>query len=276
MHAQRSVGMSGLFGLSILVVGLYLFAVAREKRRGASWSRFRTASFVGGMGLVIFSLMPLMVSLSHRDLRVHMVQHVMLGMIGPVGVVLGAPVTLALRTLNVRSARRLVGVLRSPPIHWISHPVVALVLNVGGMAVLYATPLFAVMMADPRVHLVAHAHFLIAGCLFSWAIAGIDPGPARPSHVTRLVFLFIAIAAHATLAKAMYAYGWPPGTHYSAVEIRHAAKIMYYGGDLSELLLAIALFANWRGRSLNRLCGMLAYTRNCQTRRSPRVITRHR
>jgi putative membrane protein len=51
------------------------------------------------------------------------------------GLVLGAPVTVVLRSVTTRHARRIARALRSRPLHLVANPVVALVLNVGGMAV---------------------------------------------------------------------------------------------------------------------------------------------
>ncbi|MBB4908609.1 cytochrome c oxidase assembly protein [Actinophytocola algeriensis] len=50
-----------------------------------------------------------------------------------------------------------------------------------------------------------HLHFLVAGYLFAWLIAGPDPAPHRPGVPARLVLLGVAIAVHATLAQLMYA-----------------------------------------------------------------------
>lgn len=178
-----------------------------------------------------------------------MIAHVLMGMLGPVGIALGAPVTLALRALPARDARRIVAVLRSRVGVALGHPITALALSLGGMVALYTTPLYAAMHASPWLHALVHLHFVAAGCLFSWSIAGVDHvGPSRPSHRTRCVVLFLATAAHATLAKSMYARGWPRGSAHALEEIEQAAQIMYYGGDLSELLLAIALFATWPSR----------------------------
>lgn len=60
-----------------------------------------------------------------------------------------------------------------------------------------------------------------------------------------MVVLIIAIAAHANSSKLMYAYLWPRGTAQGPEQIRAAAQLMHYGGDLAELLLIIALFASW-------------------------------
>lgn len=222
----------------------YLAAVARRGRKGRRWSGWRTASWCAGAGLAALAFAPPLAALAHHDLRAHMAQHLLLGMFAPLGLVLGAPVTLTLRALPVGVARRAVGLLGSRPLRWLSHPVSALALNIGGMYLLYLTPLYELSRHSAALHVALHAHFLAAGCLFTWAIAGIDPNPHRSPWGVRLAALFVSIAAHATLAKLMYAFGLPRPV-YDLAELRAAAQLMYYGGDIAELLLAIALFSLW-------------------------------
>ncbi|MGB3852135.1 MAG: cytochrome c oxidase assembly protein, partial [Tunicatimonas sp.] len=95
------------------------------------------------------------------------------------------------------------------------------------------------------LHHLVHLHFLAAGCLFTWAIAGPDPAPHRSSFALRLGVLFVNVATHGYLSKLMYAYRWPRGTHHALAEIQDAAQWMYYGGDVAEALLAVALFSGW-------------------------------
>jgi cytochrome c oxidase assembly factor CtaG len=169
-------------------------------------------------------------SLSGEDPRTHMAQHLLLGMLAPLGLVMGAPVTLLLR--KVPPIRRpLARVLRSTPVHVLAHPVTAALLSTGGLYAVLLTPI------DLPHHLL-HLHYLAAGCLFTWAIAGPDPAPRRPGVRVRAATLVVAGAAHAVLAKYLYA-----GADDSAS--RAAAQLLYYGGDLTEVLLAIALFAGW-------------------------------
>src|SRR5690606_42144753 len=63
---------------------------------------------------------------------------------------------------------------------------VALVLTIGGMAVLYFTPLYVATTTRPGLHLFVHLHFVVAGYLFAWVVAGPDPAPDRPSVPVRL------------------------------------------------------------------------------------------
>ncbi len=194
------------------------------------FSPWRGAAFTAGCTALLAGL-----TLPVTSFAGHMTQHVLIGMVAPLGLVLGAPVTLLLRVLPVRSARRLTRVLGSRPVRIVTHPVTALVLSVGSLFVLYLTPLYAYAGHHP----VVHAHFLLSGFLFAWVVAGADPTPHRPSVAVRLVVLGIAIAAHATLSQLVYAGAY---VHIPATDAdrRAAATIMYYGGDLAELLLAFA------------------------------------
>lgn len=247
-HAEAGGGIWAAvipFLLLAAALAAYLFAVARQSYSARSWSRWRTLSFLAGISLLSVAMLPSLVQYAHHDLRGHMIQHLLVGMLVPLGLVLAAPLTLLLRTLPVRGARTVTAVLRSKPFHWLSHPVTALMLNIGGMYLLYLTPLYALTLINPYMHHLVHLHFLAAGYLFVWSIAGPDPAPNRPGMRTRVVVLFISIAAHAFLSKFMYAYNWPKNTPHDVEQIREAAQLMYYGGDLAELLLVVVLFASW-------------------------------
>ena len=247
IHSDSASTFAALLVVISLLV-LYLVAVGRQNRLGHRWNHWRTASFVVGMVLLFVALSPPLANVSHHDLRAHMLQHILIGMLAPLGLVLGAPLTLAFRTLPIQVSRLITTLLHKRLVGWLIHPVSAFLSNIGGMYLLYLTPLYALTLTNPYLHYFMHLHFLVAGCLFTRAIAGPDPAPCRPGMRTRLIVLFLSIAAHATLGKLMYIYLWPHGTLHSAHEIRAAAQFMYYGGDFAELLLVVALFATWYGK----------------------------
>ncbi|MCE0446585.1 cytochrome c oxidase assembly protein [Streptomyces tricolor] len=108
------------------------------------------------------------------------------------------------------------------------------------------TALHDTVTAHPAGHWPLHAHFLLSGCLLAHSVAGPDPAPARPGVRARLVCLGCAIAVHAVVAQLMYGLGSGCASTAPVAEVRGGAEIMYYGGDIAELLLAAALVATWR------------------------------
>ncbi|WP_051359875.1 cytochrome c oxidase assembly protein [Adhaeribacter aquaticus] len=250
-HAHHPTGSSFFDWIPILiVVGIalvYVYArlLNNKKSKGSNWSLGRSISFLLGISLLCIALTPTITTWGHADLRGHMVQHLLIGMFAPIFLVLGAPITLALKVAPVKVARTVTAIFKTPLFRILSHPFIALLLNMGGMYILYLTPLYNQMLSKPYLHAVMHIHFLMAGYLFTWSIIGSDPVPYRSSFTTRKFILFISIASHAFLSKFMYAYLYPQSSPHAAEQIQEAAKLMYYWGDLSELLLTILLFTSW-------------------------------
>ncbi|MFE7896707.1 cytochrome c oxidase assembly protein [Streptomyces sp. NPDC057424] len=230
----------------LTAAGAYLLLARRARLRNPAlgWSRWRTTGFLTGTVLLGVALLPPVAGFAHEDFRGHMVQHMLIGMYTPLALVLAAPVTLLLRTLPAVRGRQLTGLLHSPPVRVIVHPAVALALSTGSLAVLYFTPLYNATAGDPAAHWLLHAHFLLSGCLFAHVIAGPDPAPSRPGVRARLVYLGVAIAAHAVISQLMYGGFWVD-IHAPIYQVQAGAEIMYYGGDIAELLLAAALVATW-------------------------------
>ncbi|WP_200210038.1 cytochrome c oxidase assembly protein [Micromonospora coerulea] len=238
-HAAGAVPPVALVPLGMF--WLYLAAALRQRDPGRpGWSHRRTASFGLGAALLAAGL-----AWPGDDLPGHMWQHLLLGMLAPLALMLGAPGTLALRTLDRRTGRAAVRLLRHPVARMAGHPVAGLALTAGGLWLLYLTPLYRASLDSPALHGLVDLHFVLAGYLFSWSIAGPDPGPHRPRVPVRLLVLGVAVAAHATIAQLLYA-GLLVDVPATGDELRAAATVMYYGGDLAEILLALALLVAWR------------------------------
>lgn len=179
-----------------------------------------------------------------------MYAHLLLGMLAPLLLVLAAPVTLALRALPAGRARRIARLLRWPPVRLLTFPVVAAVLDVGGLWLLYTTGLYGAMHSYETVRLAVDAHVLGAGYLFAAALIGPDPAPHRASRPLRAAVLVLALAAHEVLARHVYA---SPPEGVAAADGQAAAVVMYYGGDAVELALVVVFCRQWyvaAGRTL--------------------------
>ena len=82
-----------------LALALYVTGLVRLHRRGDSWPITRTAAFVFGLVTVVMVTGTGIGGYGMRLLSVHMIQHMVLSMLSPIFILLGAPITLALRVL---------------------------------------------------------------------------------------------------------------------------------------------------------------------------------
>lgn len=223
----------------VLLVSAYLLAASRSARGPGPW---RTASWLAGCAALGVSVSPALPA--DGGPMVEMTRHLLLGMVAPLGLVLAAPMTLLLRTTGTRVRRTVARLVRVRVLRVVSHPVTAALLSTGSLYVVLLTSLGEAAHERPWLHLAIHFHYLAAGYLFAWSIAGPDPAPHRPGLGTRLGVLLVSMTAHSYLAKHLYAQA-------ATSDQQAAAQLMYYGGDLVEVLLAVALFASWyrlRGR----------------------------
>jgi putative copper resistance protein D len=175
---------AAFLGMLILITALYVRGVVILTKRGDKWPVGRTVSFALAVAAADFATSGGIGAYAHFAFSYHMIAHMILGMIVPIGFVLSAPLTLALRTLPIgRTADErgirgtLIAFLHSKYFQVISNPVVALAIFDGSLFLLYMTPLFGNLMQSHGGHLFMNIHFLLAGALFFHVIVGIDPSP---------------------------------------------------------------------------------------------------
>lgn len=234
-----------LFGsAAFLAITLYLYGVHRsdQQKRLRKFPRLRIVSWVSGTVLSASALVGPMAVLSHEHFTWHMIGHLFVGMAGPLLMALGAPVTLLLRTLPVRQARQVSRLLRSRLAGFYTHPINAIVLNIGGLWLLYTTGLFEMMHHSVWLHILIHIHVFVAGYLFTISMLYIDPLSRRFSYLYRTVIFIFVLAGHGILSKFLYAY---PPSGVPVEEARTGAMLMYYGGDAIDLFIIILLFRGW-------------------------------
>jgi putative copper resistance protein D len=199
-------------GVLVLAVALYIKGVIILKKRGDAWPVGRTVAFALGISAIDFATSGGLGVYAMYSFEYHMIAHMTLGMIAPIGLVLGAPITLALRTLpqgrtSTESGPRaiLVALLHSRIGTLFTNPVIALALFDGSLFVLYFTDLFGTLMASHAGHLLMNIHFILAGFLFFMIVIGVDPTPRRIHHLVRIVILFAAMAIHAFFSISLLA-----------------------------------------------------------------------
>ena len=154
-----------MIAILITLVALYIKGVAVLKKRGDAWPVGRTVSFALGIAAIDFATSGGLGVYALFSFQYHMIAHMILGMLAPIGLVLGAPLTLALRTLpqgrtpEERGVRgSLLAALHSRYSVVITNPVVALALFDGSLFVLYFTNLFGDLMQNHAGHFFMNVH----------------------------------------------------------------------------------------------------------------------
>ncbi|RAY13262.1 copper resistance protein CopD [Actinomadura craniellae] len=252
------------FALVVVVLaGLYVAGLVRLYRRGDRWPVGRTVAWFLGLITLVAVTQTGVATYAPILFSVHMAQHMVLSMITPIFLVLGAPLTLALRALKPAKVRGdrgprewLTAILHSRVIAVVAHPGVATAIFVTSTFALYFTPLFESAMRDHLGHIAMEVHFLASGALFFWVLIGVDPAPRRLPHVGRLLLLFVTMPFHAFFGIALMnlsqpiAAGWynvvrPPwGT--SVLEDQHAGGAIAWGfGEIPTLIVLIVIGAQW-------------------------------
>ncbi|SER67532.1 cytochrome c oxidase assembly protein [Actinokineospora terrae] len=253
-----------VFGtLAIALAVTYVRWFLRLRAKGIAWPVGRLVAWLAGCLVVLFATSSGFGKYSPAMFSIHMEAHMMLSMLAPVLLVLGAPMTLALRALpragkdGTPGAREwLLAFVHSPVSRFLTHPIVALVLFVGSFYGLYLTGLFDSALEEHWAHLVMNAHFLLVGYIFYWPVIGIDPAPRQLPHLGKLGLVFASMPFHAFFGVILMSMqtvvgerfyqglGLPWNTDLLADQ-RLGGGIAWASGEIPLLLVLIALLVQW-------------------------------
>nr|WP_026819488.1 cytochrome c oxidase assembly protein [Arthrobacter castelli] len=246
-----------------LTVGIgYLIGRHKVARRGDSWPWLRTISWIVGLlALTYFTSGPPAVY-GKILFSAHMVDHMALTMIVPIFLVLGAPVTLALKALpprgdGTRGFREwILVIVHSKFSRLVTHPIFVAVNFAGSIIIFYYSPLFGYALQWHVGHELMVLHFTMTGYLFVLSLIGIDPIPRRPAYPLRLLMLLATMAFHAFFgvslmsSEALLQADWfgnmgrPWGP--SAIEDQQLGGAITWGiGEIPTVALAIIVAMMW-------------------------------
>lgn len=259
---------------AVVALLAYAAGLVRLRRSGVRWPWWRTAAFTLGAvslfgvtgtwlnayGMVLFST--------------HMAQHMVLSMVSPILLLIGAPVTLALRALpRGRGAAGvpralLLELLHSRVARFVSSPFFTVPLFLASLYGIYLTPLFDVLMSNAFGHQFMLAHFVVTGLLFFGPILAQDPWPRRAGHGGRILELVLPMPFHAFFGVAVLMSTElitrtfadpPPGWGVNPLaDQATAGSIAWSFGELPTVLVLVVVLSSWmrseerRGRSLDR------------------------
>ncbi|MCZ0729875.1 cytochrome c oxidase assembly protein [Mycolicibacterium iranicum] len=254
-----------IFGTAAIVFALvYVAAVRRLRRRGDAWPTGRVVAWLLGCSLLLLATssgigryMPAMFSM-------HMIAHMLLSMLVPILLVLGAPVTLALRALPAAGRDAppgprewLLTALHSRVSQVLTNPFVATALFIVGFYGLYFGGIFDAVAGSHAAHLAMNLHFLLSGYLFYWVVIGVDPTPRPIPHLAKLGMVFASLPLHAffgvvlmgtqsVIAEPFYRSLQLPWHTDLMGDQRLGGGIAWAAGEVPLVVVLIALFVQWR------------------------------
>ena len=249
--------LASLVGLFLLVAAaLYGYGVYQLRARGDHWPVGRTVAFVvGGLGSIALVTLSGIEAYDDTLLSVHMVQHMVLSMVGPIFLALGAPVTLALRVLHGPPRKTLLTVIHSRVAKVLTFPLVAFGIFIANPFVLYFTGLYRQTLEHAWLHEVVHVHFIVTGCLFFWPLLGLDPLPGRWPYPGRALLMVLSVPFHTVLgltimqSKTLLAGDYYPNLHLTWADPWNdqvtAGGILWAGGEIISVTMLGILIMQW-------------------------------
>jgi putative copper resistance protein D len=235
--------------------------VLQARGRGAHVSGRRIAALAGAVGAIALATATGIGRYDDALFSVHVVQHLLLGMVAPILLVLSRPVTLALQACNRPTRARLLRVLhRAGPL---THPLTAWLLFAPALFVLYFSPLYAATLRHPLLHDAVHVHFVVAGTLFFSHVIGVDPLGHRLAHGTRLLYVGVLVPLHAFLGLAIVysssLLGGVPPVRVAGVDLladqRVGGAVLWLGGDMLMAAVVLVVVVQWMAADVRVAAG---------------------
>ncbi|MEN9910866.1 MAG: hypothetical protein RLZZ441_434 [Actinomycetota bacterium] len=240
----------------------YLWGVERLRRRGDAWPIHRPIMWCGAMAILVYTTSGGVAVYGEFLFSAHMIEHMLLTMLIPVGIVLAAPVTLVARAIEVRhdGSRGMrewfLGIIHSKWIGFVGHPLVSTVVFGLSLMVFYYSPLLSWASTTHLGHEWMILHFLLAGYLFVQALIGVDPSPHRTSYPVRMILLMGTMGFHAFFGLSLMtgtslllpewfgAMGRTWGD-FPLVDQQVGGAIAWGIGELPTLILSAMVVLSW-------------------------------
>ncbi len=248
--------------VAVIFAVSYVLGMLKLHRRGDSWSPLKLMSWLVGLACLTYFTSGAPAIYGMVLFSAHMVDHMALTMVVPLFLVLGAPVTLALKALSARRdgtrgiREWILVIVHSLPSRIITHPLVAAGNFVASIVVFYYSPLFGFALREHVGHELMITHFLITGYIFVLSMIGSDPVPFRAPYPMRLLLLFATMAFHAffgvtlmgstSLLEASWFGNMGREWGASALADQQVGGAVTWGvGEIPTLLLAIGVAIVW-------------------------------
>jgi len=179
--------------------GLAVWAGERHPR----WPGRRTAAALGGLAATAVALGSGIDQRAEALLSVHMVQHMLLGLVAAPLLVAAAPVRLALGTLPRAARQGLARGLHARVVRLLSRPLVGLVIFAATLWLVHVPAVYGAALSHPLLHDAEHAALLWSAIALWAPVIAADPLPHHPGVVLRVSVVIGATVAMNALGAVL-------------------------------------------------------------------------
>src|SRR5271165_1492816 len=244
------------FALALTAL-LYLRGWWLLRRAGLPYlPSWRALTFLLGLFSLWVALASPLDTFSGFVVTAHMLQHMLLMMVAPPLILLGAPLVPMVRGLPIFAAREFAGPFLNWPVagrigRTLTHPVCALLLMGVAMFAWHTPALYELALRSPAWHQVEHACFFVTSLIFWWPVVQPWPSTAQWPRWAMVPYLLVADLQNTALSailvfsdRVLYpSYSSTPRLFsFSALEDQIAAgAIMWVLGSLAFVVPAIII-----------------------------------
>lgn len=250
-HTALTAWRWSLFPVAAVVVlvataAWYLRAEHRLAARGRRWPVRRRLSFLAGLVAVDLALQSPVAAFAGGYFQAHVVQHLLLMVVAPPLLAMGAPSTLLLQTAGRATKSRWLAVLRSRPFAVLTHPFTVGLMYFGAMFAFFLTPLIGYAMDHMALMDAINAFFLFGSCCYWWPLVGVDPIVHwKMGHGTRMAAVLAGGPIETVLGLAIMAMHTPIAPMYSVGGTQTGGGLLWGLTELATAAAFVPMFVQW-------------------------------
>ncbi len=238
--------------IQLLAAGAYTWGVIRLRRRRRRWSPWRSAAFMSGVLTLSIAVVSGLASYDDEVFVVHVIQHLLIMMVAPPLLSLGAPITLAIQSGNRRLQTRIVRLLHSPILRTLTIPLVAALLYYVAMYVDFLTSFYKYSLQHQSVHDISHVVLFVFGCLFWWPMVAVDQLPDRPGYGARIFFMFIGMPFEVFLGVAIMNDRIPIAPEHTLSDTHAGGAVFWASSMMITFASALLILTQWWNQEQRR------------------------
>ncbi len=250
-HTALTAWQSGPFSIAVALTLVaiaywYLRADWRLASKGRRWPARRTVPFLAGLAAIELAVQSPVATFTGSYFQAHVAQHLLLMVVAPPLLALGAPSTLLLQTAGRGTKKRWLAVLRSRPFSVLTFPVLVWFFYFGAMFAFFLTTLVNVAMHHMDLMDAFNVAFLMGGCLYWWPMVGLDPNLHwKMGYGARIANLALGVPFEAFLGVAILQQATPIASMYSLQSTHAGGGLLWSATELSTFAGVIPIFLQW-------------------------------